>query len=83
MNRQADAVAITGGRFSAVGRMEDILPTAAESTRVIDLNGSRVMPGLIDSHMHVIRGGLTTSSSAGTAFARSQTPCGCWSGKFA
>src|SRR5206468_5014554 len=27
-------------------------------TKIIDLNGRRVIPGLIDSHMHVIRGGL-------------------------
>jgi predicted amidohydrolase YtcJ len=53
-----EAVAITGGRFSAVGDARDIMPTADAATRVIDLGGRRAVPGLIDSHMHIIRGGL-------------------------
>jgi len=52
------AVAISGGRFSAVGDEKDIMPTRGAQTRVIDLRGRRVIPGLIDSHIHVIRGGL-------------------------
>ncbi len=54
----ADAVAITGGRFSAVGSAAEILPTAGAQTRVIDLRGRRAIPGLCDNHIHVIRGGL-------------------------
>jgi predicted amidohydrolase YtcJ len=57
-NPSADAVAITGGRFTAVGSARDIIPTAGADTRMIDLGGRRVIPGLIDSHTHVIRGGL-------------------------
>lgn len=57
-NPNPEAVAITGGRFSAVGDARDILPTAGSGTRVIDLGGRRAIPGLIDSHMHIIRGGL-------------------------
>ncbi|OZI33574.1 amidohydrolase [Bordetella genomosp. 5] len=57
-NPQADAVAISGGRFSAVGERDEIMRTATSATRVIDLQGRRVIPGLIDSHMHIIRGGL-------------------------
>jgi predicted amidohydrolase YtcJ len=53
-----EAVAIKDGRFSAVGAARDILPTAGSETRVLDLGGRRAVPGLIDSHMHVIRGGL-------------------------
>ena len=53
-----EAVAITNGRFSAVGDVRDILPTAAASTRVLDLGRRRAVPGLIDSHTHIIRGGL-------------------------
>jgi hypothetical protein len=53
-----EAVAIAGGRFSAVGAARDILPTAGPDTRVLDLGGRRAIPGLIDSHTHVIRGGL-------------------------
>ena len=53
-----EAVAVSGGRFSAVGDARDILPTAGPGTRTIDLGGRRAIPGLIDSHLHVIRGGL-------------------------
>jgi predicted amidohydrolase YtcJ len=58
-NPVASAVAIRNGIFAAVGRDEDIMPLAGPSSRVIDLKGRRVLPGLIDNHMHVIRGGLT------------------------
>jgi predicted amidohydrolase YtcJ len=55
---EAEAVAVTGGRFSQVGQAQDILPLAGPQTRVIDLQGRRVLPGLIDNHLHLIRGGL-------------------------
>ena len=54
----ASAVAIKDGRFLKVGEARDILPLAASTTRVIDLKGRRVLPGLCDSHNHIIRGGL-------------------------
>jgi predicted amidohydrolase YtcJ len=57
-NPMADAVAIADGRFTRVGRAQDVLPLADGSTRVIDLQGRRVLPGLIDNHLHIIRGGL-------------------------
>ncbi len=57
-NPVADAVAVKDGRFTRVGRAEDVLPLAGGATRVIDLQGKRVLPGLIDNHMHIIRGGL-------------------------
>ncbi|MCA0202474.1 MAG: amidohydrolase [Proteobacteria bacterium] len=53
-----DAVAITDGRFSAVGTAREIRRLAGPKTQVIDLKGRRAIPGLIDSHMHIIRGGL-------------------------
>jgi predicted amidohydrolase YtcJ len=53
-----DAVAITNGKFSAVGNARDILATQGPATKIIDLGGRRAIPGLIDSHLHVIRGGL-------------------------
>ncbi len=52
------AVAISGGRFTAVGDERDIRALAGPQTQVIDLKGRRAIPGLIDSHMHIIRGGL-------------------------
>jgi predicted amidohydrolase YtcJ len=57
-NPAAAAVAITDGVFSRVGRDEDVMPLAGASTRIIDLKGRRVLPGLIDNHLHIIRGGL-------------------------
>ncbi|AXK80661.1 amidohydrolase [Pseudolabrys taiwanensis] len=57
-NPVAQAVAITSGKFAAVGRNEDVMPLAGAATKVIDLKGRRVMPGLIDNHLHIIRGGL-------------------------
>src|SRR5262245_43521197 len=57
-NPQAEAIAIGGGRFLAVGSERDVMTLAGPQTRRIDLKGRRVIPGLIDSHTHVIRGGL-------------------------
>ncbi|RAK52706.1 amidohydrolase [Phenylobacterium deserti] len=57
-NLDPEAVAITAGRISAVGAARDLLGARAPRTQVLDLGGRRVVPGLIDSHMHVIRGGL-------------------------
>ena len=57
-NPQATALAAAGGRFIAVGSDDEVMRLAASSTRVVDARGRRVIPGLIDSHIHVIRGGL-------------------------
>lgn len=57
-NPAVDAVAIDGERILAAGRNDDILRIAGPTTQRIDLAGRRVIPGLIDSHMHIIRGGL-------------------------
>jgi hypothetical protein len=54
----ATAVAITDGRFTTVGRETEVMPLAGPRTRVVDLKGRRVLPGLIDNHLHIIRGGL-------------------------
>ncbi len=55
---EAQAVAIRGGRFVAVGTDQELMARADAATKRIDLKGRRVIPGLIDSHMHIIRGGL-------------------------
>jgi predicted amidohydrolase YtcJ len=54
----ASAVAITDGRFTSVGHDREIMPLAGPSTEIIDLRGRRALPGLIDNHLHIIRGGL-------------------------
>src|SRR5258707_5576714 len=53
-----EAMAITAGKISAVGKDDEILPLRGPQTRVIDGRRRTVIPGLNDSHMHPIRGGL-------------------------
>ncbi len=53
-----EAIAITAGKISAGGTNEEILRLRGPETRVIDGNRRTVIPGLNDSHMHPIRGGL-------------------------
>ena len=52
------SVAIKDGIFIAVGNNDDSLSYKGDNTKVIDLNGRTVIPGLNDSHLHIIRGGL-------------------------
>jgi predicted amidohydrolase YtcJ len=54
----ASAVAIRDGRFLAVGADKEVMALAGPKTKVVDLKGRRVLPGLIDNHLHIIRGGL-------------------------
>src|ERR1700681_3393544 len=54
----ATAVAIRDGRFLAVGADSEVMALAGPKTKVVDLKGRRVLPGLIDNHLHIIRGGL-------------------------
>lgn len=55
---EAEAIAITDGRVQAVGSTEEIMRLAGDTTEIVDLAGRRVIPGLNDSHTHLIRGGL-------------------------
>src|ERR1700753_795005 len=57
-NPAATAVAISDGRFVGVGRDSDVMQQAGPSTKIIDLKGKRALPGLVDNHLHIIRGGL-------------------------
>src|SRR6266567_4577332 len=54
----ATAVAIRDGRFLAVGTDKEVMSLAGPKTKIVDLKGRRVLPGLIDNHLHIIRGGL-------------------------
>lgn len=51
----AQAVAVSGERFAAVGTNEEIRKLAGKNTRVFDLRGKSVIPGLIDNHVHFVR----------------------------
>ncbi|MFD3656751.1 amidohydrolase [Streptomyces sp. NPDC058620] len=55
---KADAVAIRDGVITVVGDDGDVAPHIGPATRVVDALGRRMVPGLNDSHLHVIRGGL-------------------------
>ncbi len=54
----ATALAITGGTISAVGNTPEIHAMAGPDTRVIDAHGGTVMPGFIDSHVHLFGGSV-------------------------
>jgi predicted amidohydrolase YtcJ len=54
-----DAIAIRGGRIADVGHQDRLRALADEETLTVDVGGRRVVPGLIDSHMHAVRAGLT------------------------
>jgi predicted amidohydrolase YtcJ len=57
-NPVAEAVAIRDGKVLAVGSEAEVRAAAPDADTVIDAGGRRIIPGLIDSHTHVIRGGL-------------------------
>jgi predicted amidohydrolase YtcJ len=56
-NDVAEAIAIRGGKFVAIGKSAEIRRLAGSSTRQIDLAGRTVIPGLADGHYHGIGGG--------------------------
>jgi predicted amidohydrolase YtcJ len=88
---QAEAIAIRDGVITAVGDDKDVAGQVGPATRVVDALGRRVIPGLNDAHLHVIRGGLNyvlelrwdgvRSLRQGLAMLREQaarTPKGQW-----
>lgn len=87
----AEAVAVKGARITAVGRSRVLLEQEkGQQTRVVDLKGRTVLPGLIDAHVHALGAGLSElrqplpkldSISAIQAFVRDKartTPKGEW-----
>ena len=88
-----DAIAIRDGKILATGGNGPIRALAKQGTQVIDLHGRRVLPGLIDGHLHGIRMGsyfcfsrsprfdpiFTRSEAiANVALKAAQTPIGKW-----
>src|SRR6266852_2369187 len=58
----AEAVAVSGNRFIAVGTTKEIRKLAGANTRVIDAKGQVVLPGFNDAHVHFMSGGFQLSS---------------------
>lgn len=56
-NPQAEAVAIAGNKIIFVGTSEQALTLKGKRTNIIDAKGNTVIPGLFDSHLHIIRAG--------------------------
>lgn len=54
---QATAFAVRDGTFVAVGEDTEMAAHRGEETRVIDARGRTIIPGLNDSHAHIVRGG--------------------------
>ncbi|MEO0991809.1 MAG: amidohydrolase family protein, partial [Pseudomonadota bacterium] len=88
---EASALALEGDRIVAVGGDADVMVLKTAETTVIDLQGRRVIPGLIDSHTHIIRQGNNfamelrwdevPSLADGLAMLKAQaqrTPAGQW-----
>jgi len=59
----AEAVAIRNDKIVAVGNRSEVMKVLGDSAILIDLKGNFLMPGLIDSHCHVIEGGLSLISA--------------------
>ncbi len=57
------AVAVKNGRILAVGSLSDLFVHEGEGTQTFDLNGRALLPGFVDSHGHVVMGGLQALSA--------------------
>jgi predicted amidohydrolase YtcJ len=49
---RAEAVAVLDGKIISVGSNDDLLPMASDQTELVDLEGSTMLPGLFDNHVH-------------------------------
>ncbi len=53
-NPEAEALAVAGGRIAAVGAREEVFQRRGPHTRMVDLEGMTLMPGLIEPHSHPV-----------------------------
>ena len=59
----AEAVAVKDGRILSVGALSDVMAKQGDRTEVFDLEGRTMVPGFVDSHGHVIMGGIQALSA--------------------
>ena len=74
-NSTVEAIAIKNGEIIATGRNGRVRELARRNTQLIDLNRRRVLPGLIDGHLHGLRNGyhcFTQTVRLDNVFSRAQ-----------
>ena len=59
----AEAVSIRGGKIIAVGNRHDVDASLGSDAQIVDLGGKTLLPGLIDSHVHAVEGGVSLLSA--------------------
>lgn len=65
----AEALAVRDGRIVAVGKSEEVLAHRGPETQLDDLDGAMVLPGIIDAHVHPLKGGIKTLYECNFAFS--------------
>ena len=68
-----EAMAIGGGRILAVGAEADVMASKGASTRIVDLGGRCMLPGLIDPHHHTSFGALAAGLFIDAGYTKYQT----------
>nr|WP_223146025.1 amidohydrolase family protein [Iodobacter fluviatilis] len=63
LQAEAEAVAIKGGKITAVGYLDEIKKLRGPRTKMVDLAGKTMIPGLIDGHGHVFMTGIQALSA--------------------
>ena len=58
-NNFAEALLIRGSKVVEIGQDNEILSKISDHTKIVNLKGKTVIPGLIDSHIHAVRAGLS------------------------
>ena len=59
----AEAVAVKDGRIIAVGTVDEVMAHKGDDTQSVDLDGRTMLPGFVDSHGHVVLGGIQALSA--------------------
>lgn len=70
---RAEALAISGAHILAVGAADDVMKLAGPATRIVDLKGRTLLPGLIDPHNHTVLASLVENALTDIGAARCKT----------
>jgi predicted amidohydrolase YtcJ len=70
---QAEAMVVSDeGKVAFIGSAADAIEHAGPAAMKVDLGGRRMLPGLVESHIHVLFG---TGATSGLLFSESDSPC--------